>query len=169
MRILAISGSLRTGSSNGTLLRAAAMIAPSGVEVVAYDGLGALPHFNPDLDDGDALPDVVSRFRKEIADADGLMISCPEYAHGVPGTMKNALDWLVGGVEITGKPVALVNASARATSQSLVNAVMLPPTIVWSVPPIVPKIERERTVMPRTTPKVRTIRKPSSVNAVVTM
>src|SRR5438067_13314305 len=114
MRILAISGSLRRDSSNATLLRAAAMIAPSGIDIVAYDGLGGLPHFNPDLDEG-APPDIVARFRAEVARADALMISSPEYAHGVPGTLKNALDWLVGGVEINGKPVALVNASARAT------------------------------------------------------
>src|SRR5437773_2703790 len=114
MRILAISGSLRTGSSNATLLRAAAAIAPAGVEIVAYDNIGVLPHFNPDLDAG-APPDMVARFRGEVARADALMISSPEYAHGVPGTLKNALDWLVGGVEINGKPVALVNASARAT------------------------------------------------------
>ncbi|MDQ6801397.1 MAG: NAD(P)H-dependent oxidoreductase [Acidobacteriota bacterium] len=114
MRILAISGSLRNGSSSATLLRAAAMIAPSGVEIVAYDGIGELPHFNPDLDDGTP-PEIVAKFRGEVAAADALMISSPEYAHGVPGTLKNALDWLVGGAEINGKPVALVNASARAT------------------------------------------------------
>ena len=114
MRILAISGSLRAGSSNATLLHAAAMIAPVGVDIVAYEGIGALPHFNPDLDEG-APPEIVRKLRAEVAGADALMISSPEYAHGVPGTLKNALDWLVGGVEINGKPVALVNASARAT------------------------------------------------------
>jgi chromate reductase len=114
MRILTISGSLRNGSSNAELLRAAAMIAPAGVEIVAYAGIGALPHFNPDLDEGRP-PDGVATFRAEVARADALMISSPEYAHGVPGTLKNALDWLVGGVEINGKRVALVNASARAS------------------------------------------------------
>lgn len=114
MRILAISGSLRTGSSNATLLRAAAMIAPAEVEIVTYDGIGALPHFNPDLDEG-APPEVVRTLRSEVAAADAIIISSPEYAHGIPGSLKNALDWLVGGVEINGKPVALVNASARAT------------------------------------------------------
>jgi NAD(P)H-dependent FMN reductase len=114
MRILAISGSLRTGSSNATLLRAGAAIAPSGVEIVAYDIIGELPHFNPDLDEGRP-PEIVAKFRAEVAAADAVMISSPEYAHGVPGTLKNAIDWLVGGIEINGKPVALVNASARAT------------------------------------------------------
>ena len=114
MRILAISGSLRTGSSNATLLRAAAMLAPRGVEIATYDVLGMLPHFNPDLDEGTP-PEIVRQLRAAVAGADALMISSPEYAHGVPGTLKNALDWLVGGVEINGKRVALVNASARAT------------------------------------------------------
>jgi chromate reductase len=114
MRILAISGSLRAGSSNTTLLRAATMVAPSGIAIVAYDGIGELPHFNPDLDEGTP-PENIAKFRAEVAAADAVMISSPEYAHGVPGTLKNALDWLVGGVEINGKPVALVNASARAT------------------------------------------------------
>src|SRR6266550_4791254 len=114
MRTLTISGSLRKGSSNSNLLQAAATLAPADVEVVAFNGLGDLPHFNPDLDEG-APPPVVAQFRAEVARADALMISSPEYAHGVPGTLKNALDWLVGGVEINGKPVALVNASARAT------------------------------------------------------
>jgi NAD(P)H-dependent FMN reductase len=113
MRILAISGSLRTRSSNTTLLRAAAVVAPSDASIELYDGLGSLPHFNPDLDHG-APPAVVAQFRADVARSDALMISSPEYAHGVPGTLKNALDWLVGGVEINGKPVALVNASARA-------------------------------------------------------
>lgn len=114
MRFLTISGSLRSGSSNAKLLRAAAMIAPAGIEIVAYDGIGDLPHFNPDLDEGTP-PHAVANLRAEVARADAVMISSPEYAHGVPGTLKNALDWLVGGVEINGKPVALVNASARAT------------------------------------------------------
>src|SRR5438445_1055294 len=112
MRVLAISGSLRAHSSNTTLLRAAAMMARPDVEIVAYS-IADLPHFNPDLDEG-LPPDVVAKFRAEVAGADALMISSPEYAHGVPGTLKNALDWLVGGVEINGKPVGLVSASARA-------------------------------------------------------
>src|SRR5205807_8349215 len=100
-------------SSNATLPRAAAMTAQPDVEMGAYGAIADLPHFNPDLDEG-APPDVVAKFRAEVARADALMISSPEYAHGVPGTLKNALDWLVGGVEINSKPVALVSASARA-------------------------------------------------------
>lgn len=113
IRLLAISGSLRPASSNTTLLRAAAALAPEGVEITLYDGVAALPYFNPDLEE--MLPPPVVDFRARISAADGILISCPEYAHGVPGAFKNALDWLVGGPELIDKPVALFNASPRAT------------------------------------------------------
>ncbi len=114
LRILTISGSLRAGSSNGRLLRAAAQLAPAGLRLEAYDGLGELPHFNPDLD-GPTVPPPVATLRALVGGADGLLISSPEYARGVPGSLKNGLDWLVGGPEMAGKPVALLNASPRAT------------------------------------------------------
>ncbi|HEX5379189.1 MAG TPA: NAD(P)H-dependent oxidoreductase [Phenylobacterium sp.] len=113
MRILAISGSLRSGSSNTSVLEAAAALAPAGVEVRLYDGLGGLPHFNPDLDT-ETPPPPVTALRDLIGRSDGVMICSPEYAHGVAGSLKNALDWLVGSLEFPGKPVALVNAGARA-------------------------------------------------------
>lgn len=118
MRVLAISGSLRASSSNTLLLVAAAELAPEGVEVVMYHGLGELPHFNPDLDralDDPDLPAQVRDLRTRVGSADALLISSPEYAHGVPGSLKNALDWLVGGSEMPGMPVALLNASPRST------------------------------------------------------
>jgi chromate reductase, NAD(P)H dehydrogenase (quinone) len=113
MHILAISGSLRSGASNTTVLQAAALLAPPDVTIALYEGLGALPHFNPDLDspDGDQLPEIVADLRKQIGHADGVLISCPEYAHGIPGSFKNLLDWLVGSTEFPGKPVALLNTS----------------------------------------------------------
>jgi NAD(P)H-dependent FMN reductase len=115
VKFLAISGSLREGSTNTTLLRAAAMIAPEGVTIELFEGLGSLPHFNPDLDrEGDAPPAPVAEFRARVDDADALLICSPEYAHGVPGTLKNALDWLVSSPVIVGKRVALLNASSRA-------------------------------------------------------
>jgi NAD(P)H-dependent FMN reductase len=116
MHLLAISGSLRAHSSNGALLDAAARLAPPGVDVVRYTGLGELPPFNPDLDTGDPalLPPAAVDLRARVGAAGGLLVSSPEYAHGVPGALKNALDWLVGSVEFPGKPVALVSASARA-------------------------------------------------------
>ncbi len=113
MRLLALSGSLRSRSSNTELLRAAAALAPDDVEVILYDGIADLPPFNPDLED--ALPPSVVDFRARIARAAALLISCPEYAHGVPGSFKNALDWLVGGPEFVYKPVALFNASPRSS------------------------------------------------------
>jgi NAD(P)H-dependent FMN reductase len=117
MRVLAISGSLRAASSNTVLLRAAMLAAPPGVEVVMYEGIGTLPHFNPDLDralDDPRLPHEVRDLRARVGASHGLLICSPEYAHGVPGSLKNALDWLVGGSEMPEMPVALVNASAAS-------------------------------------------------------
>ena len=110
MRLLAIAGSLRSTSSNTALLRAAARSAPAGVEVVVYEGLAALPAFSPDLD-VEPLPAPVADLRAQIAAADALMICSPEYAHGMPGVLKNALDWLVSALEALGKPVLLISAS----------------------------------------------------------
>jgi chromate reductase len=117
VRILAISGSLRAASSNTALLKASSALAPQGVEVVVYGGLAGLPHFNPDLDDLDAgtAPPPVMDFRSRLQASDGVLISSPEYAHGVPGAMKNAIDWVVSSGEIYEKPVALLNASMGAT------------------------------------------------------
>lgn len=113
MKVLAISGSLRSASSNAALLRAAAALAPPGMEFVPYQGLGALPHFNPDLDaEGAEPPAAVAALRALVAQCDGLVICSPEYAHGVPGSLKNALDWLVSFPQFAGKPVLLLNASA---------------------------------------------------------
>lgn len=86
------------------------------MRVVVYEGIDRLPFFNPDLDN-EEVPEAVESFRAELRNADGLLISSPEYAHGVPGVLKNALDWLVGSTqgEIVDKPVALVNASPYAT------------------------------------------------------
>lgn len=113
VQLLALSGSLRSRSSNTELLRAAVALAPDDVEIELYDGIGDLPHFNPDLEE--SLPPRVVDFRARVASAGGLLISCPEYAHGVPGSFKNALDWLVGGPEFVHKPVALFNTSPRAS------------------------------------------------------
>ncbi|MCP3440349.1 NADPH-dependent FMN reductase [Bradyrhizobium sp. CCGUVB14] len=114
MKIAAISGSLRAGSSNTAVLRAAARLAPAGVEVMLFEGIADLPFFNPDLD-GDDVPAPVGAMRALIGSVDGLLISSPEYARGVAGVLKNALDWLVGSHEFPDKPVALINTSPRAT------------------------------------------------------
>jgi chromate reductase, NAD(P)H dehydrogenase (quinone) len=114
VRVLAISGSLRRASSNSTLIAAVARLAPWTVDVSIYRELEALPPFNPDLD-GDVVPAAVSRFRRALHACDAVLISSPEYAHGVPGVLKNALDWVVGSGELVDKPIALINASGRAT------------------------------------------------------
>jgi NAD(P)H-dependent FMN reductase len=109
MKIIAICGSLRAQSSNLALLRALTKIAP---EVEIYDGLGGLPHFNPDDDaEGATPPPAVAALRAMLAEADGILISSPEYAHGVPGSLKNMLDWLVSDGALVDKPVALINAA----------------------------------------------------------
>jgi NAD(P)H-dependent FMN reductase len=110
MRVLAIPGSLRATSSNAALLRAAVRVAPAGTEVTLYEGLGELPHFSPDLD-VEPVPPAVAALRAQIGAVDGLAISSPEYAHGMPGSLKNALDWLVSAFEPIDKPVLLISAS----------------------------------------------------------
>ncbi len=114
MRLVAISGSLRAASLNTSVLEAAQRLVPDGVEIELFDGIGRLPFFNSDLEAGE-LPEQVAGFRQVIAKADGILISSPEYARGVSGLLKNALDWLVGSEEFPGKPVALINTSPRAT------------------------------------------------------
>ncbi len=114
MRLVAISGSLRAASLNTSVLQAAQRLVPDSVEIELFDGIGLLPFFNSDLEAGE-LPEQVAGFRQVIAKADGILISSPEYARGVSGVLKNALDWLVGSEEFPGKPVALINTSPRAT------------------------------------------------------
>jgi chromate reductase len=113
MRILGISGSLRRESHNTSLLRAAAMSLPSGVELELYDELADLPHYNADLD-VDPAPDAVARLREAIDDADGVLIATPEYNASIPGALKDALDWASRPFPdnvLRGKPVAVVGAS----------------------------------------------------------
>ncbi|MFG2717120.1 NADPH-dependent FMN reductase [Streptomyces sp. NPDC048416] len=85
--------------------------------------MGALPHFNPD-DDTDPLPAEVVRLRTLIASADALLICTPEYAGDLPGSFKNLLDWTVGGVEISDKPVGWVNASVAPTGAAGAHAAL---------------------------------------------
>jgi chromate reductase len=135
MKIVAISGSLRKVSSNTTLLRAAAMLAPEGVEISLYQGLADLPPFNPDLDeDGSEPSPPVRDLRDQLLAADGVLISCPEYAHGVPGVFKNALDWLVSCIGLSSKPVTLLNPSPRSVhaQASLIEVLK---TMSWVIVP----------------------------------
>lgn len=111
MRIVAISGSLRAGSSTSAVVRLVAEVADA--EVVIWDELGDLPHFSPDLDSDDP-PRAVQSLRAAIDSADALLICTPEYAHGMPGSLKNMLDWLVSWTGFAGKRVAAISASPGA-------------------------------------------------------
>lgn len=113
-RVLCLSGSLRQRSANTAALQAARALAPAGLELVLYDGLAGLPPFNPDVETV-AVPPAALALREAVGRADALLVACPEYAHGVPGAFKNLLDWLVGCLELPGKPVALLNASGRGS------------------------------------------------------
>ncbi|MDB4907433.1 MAG: azr [Gemmatimonadetes bacterium] len=114
MRILAISGSLRAKSSSTAVLLALQSLAPAGTSVELYEGLATLPHFNPDVEEV-SLPPEAAALRARVESCSAVLICSPEYAHGVPGSLKNALDWLVGGHEMVGKPVAVLNPSAHST------------------------------------------------------
>ena len=115
MRLLAISGSLRRASTNTAALEALARLAPEGVKLLLYRDLAKLPPFNPDDDAEDRpKPEPVETLRALVAASDALVIAAPEYAHGLPGALKNALDWLVASETFAGKPTALLNTSPRA-------------------------------------------------------
>lgn len=112
MNILAIPGSLRSASINAAFCRMVASRARPPMKVHVFSGLGEIPLFNPDLESSPPAP--VAGFRERIGDADALLIASPEYAHGIAGVMKNALDWLVSFEGTINKPVALINTSPRA-------------------------------------------------------
>ena len=114
--VLLVSGSTRSGSTNGALLRTAAAVAPRGVATELHEELAALPHFNPDDDaEGAELHPAVVRLRSRLAAADAVLFSTPEYAGDLPGSFKNLLDWTVGGGETYGVPVGWVNAASVAS------------------------------------------------------
>ncbi len=121
MKLFAISGSLRERSFNTALLEAAGRLVPPGIEVSRYGGMAGLPHFNPDLD-LEPPPAPVAELRARLAEADGVLVCSPEYAHGVPGSLKNALDWIVSSGEFTDKPTLLINASPSFMGASLAQA-----------------------------------------------
>ncbi|WP_055591388.1 NADPH-dependent FMN reductase [Peterkaempfera griseoplana] len=114
MKILAVSGSLRPGSTVTTLMHAALGLLPPGSEAVVHASPAGLPYFDPGVDPDDA-PAAVQAWRAPVAAADAVLIASPEYAHGMPGVLKNALEWLVGSGELAGKPVALLTASPYPT------------------------------------------------------
>ncbi len=113
LNILAFSGSLRTASTNTALIKAAALLAPHEIKIEVWQGTELLPHFLPDLES--TPPILVQDLRNRVGDCDGILIACPEYARGIPGSFKNLLDWLVGGETFVNKKIALWNASPRAS------------------------------------------------------
>ncbi|MFD0638337.1 NADPH-dependent FMN reductase [Catenulispora yoronensis] len=108
--VLLLCGSVRKGSSNEAMLRLVQDVAGETYSAVFYEGLGDLPHFNPDLD-VDPLPEAVAGLRAAIARADAVLVCTPEYAGTLPGSFKNLLDWTVGGTEICDKPTGWINAA----------------------------------------------------------
>jgi chromate reductase len=113
VRILAISGSLQAASGNLALLKSVAASAPEGVEVVLFDGLGELPHFNPDLEASGPLPQV-HKWRRALSASDAILIATPEYGYSLPGVLKNGIDWVIGSGELERKIVGITAAVAHA-------------------------------------------------------
>ena len=115
MHLLLVSGSLRDGSTNTSVLRTAAEVAGDGVTTTLYTGMGDLPHFNPDDDrEDEPVHPAVAALRAESAAADALLLSTPEYAGALPGAFKNLLEWTVGDGGTYDKPIAWINASGPA-------------------------------------------------------
>ena len=112
LNVIAICGSLRAQSINRMLLRAVARLAPAGMSISIYDGMRALPLFDPDLEA--QMPATVQALREVVMNSDAVIIASPEYAHGVSGVLKNALDWLVSDERFVGKPVALMSSSPHS-------------------------------------------------------
>jgi chromate reductase len=113
MRVLGISGSLRRGSYNSALLRAAAERLPAGVELVEFEGLREIPPYDADLE-AEGVPAAVATLREAIRGADAVLVATPEYNHSIPGALKNALDWAsrpAGESALMGKPAAAIGAS----------------------------------------------------------
>lgn len=111
MRVLAICGSLQAKSGNMTLLKTAAALMPPGAELVLFDGLRELPHFNPDVE-ASGVPESVTQWRQALAASDAVLIASPEYGFSLPGVLKNGIDWVIGSGELEQKVVAITAAVA---------------------------------------------------------
>lgn len=126
--VLAIPGSLRRGSFNRALLRAAADLAPPGMAIAVEEDLASIPLFDEDLEAATAGgPESVARLRAKVASADGLLIATPEYNHSIPGVLKNAIDWLsreAAGDVLAGKPTAVIGASGGPWGTRLAQAAL---------------------------------------------
>ncbi len=123
LQALLISGSLRAASTNTAVLETARAVAPDGLAMMLYDGMGELPHFNPDDDrEGEAVHPAVAELRRQVGAADALLICTPEYAGALPGALKNLLEWTVGDAGTYRKPVAWINASGPAAPTGAADA-----------------------------------------------
>ena len=109
-KVVAICGSTKANSTNLNLIKAIIDLTASRFTINIYKSLSEIPHFNPDLDHKNP-PEEAVRFRKQLKEADGILICTPEYAMGVPGTLKNAIDWTVSSDEFSNKPTSLITAS----------------------------------------------------------
>lgn len=142
-QVVAISGSLRTGSSNSAVLEALIALAPGHLRIILFD-IAQLPHFNPDLDENP--PEIVRRFKKLIAESSAFILSTPEYAHGIPGVLKNMLDWLVSSEEFYQMLVSLVYARpapfAHASLMEILKTMnaRVPQDVIVVLPSIRPKL-----------------------------
>ncbi|MGE7837324.1 NADPH-dependent FMN reductase [Viridibacillus arvi] len=144
-KIIAISGSIREGSSNTNILKTIAAYIPESIEYSIYEGIKDLPHFNPDIDRTEP-PAVVTEFRKTMSETNALIICTPEYAKSVPGVLKNALEWLVSSAELYKKPVAVITASPsieggdKAHESLLLTLGMLDTVVVENGSMLVPSV-----------------------------
>lgn len=138
--VAALCGSLRDGSLNAAVLATAAGLLDGSATLTVNDGLDRLPFFNPDVE-ATAPPRVVEDYRAFLAEADAVLIAAPEYAHGMSGVLKNALEWSVGSGDFAGKPTAVVSASPSMTggdraqawtreTLEVMDAVLLPPLLI---------------------------------------
>jgi len=117
LRVAGIAGSLRAGSFNRALLRAARALAPAGLEIAVFDGLREIPPYDADVDAaGEPAP--VAALRRAIREADAVLVATPEYNYGVPGVLKNAIDWAsrpAGRAALQRKPAGILGASTGAS------------------------------------------------------
>jgi chromate reductase len=115
VNLLLISGSLRAQSTNSAALRTAAQLASDGLTTTTYEGMGSLPHFNPDDDAEGVVPHpAVAELRRAVAGADAILICTPEYAGALPGALKNLLEWTIGDAGTYQKPIGWINVSGPA-------------------------------------------------------
>jgi len=123
VKILLVSGSLRAGSTNTSVLRTAAELELDGIETTLYGGMNDLPHFNPDDDAvGGELHSAVAAMRAQLDETDAILFCTPEYAGALPGSFKNLLDWTVGGGQTYEMPAAWVNVAGPAAPARGANA-----------------------------------------------